>query len=54
MACPHIVPVGECHFLLPAVTAVPPGMTSGTEGSSEVLLSFPLAIATAPSPALHS
>lgn len=41
MACPHVVPVGKCHFLFPAVTAVPPGMAPGTGGSSEVLLSSP-------------
>lgn len=41
MACPHLVPIGKCHVVLPAVTAVPPGLAPGTGGSSEVLLSYP-------------
>lgn len=46
--------LGECHFLLPVVTAALPGMAAGTEGSSEALLSSPPAIATSAFPAVYS
>lgn len=41
--------LGECHFLLPVVTAALPGMAAGTEGSSEALLSSPQPLLPLPS-----